>query len=151
MRVFAATLLAISLSACHTTAPATHGNGEANTMQFVEDLFETFNTHNSQALAAFYTEDARVISPENCTPTIGRNAIAANYQALFDEIPDVYDALETVVIEGDKVALTFTASSKIEGRAFELPIAAFMTLEGGLISEDKVYFDTDMTPDCENQ
>jgi len=107
MRVFAATLLAISLSACHTTAPATHGNGEANTMQFVEDLFETFNTHNSQALAAFYTEDARVISPENCTPTIGRNAIAANYQALFDEIPDVYDALETVVIEGDKVALTY--------------------------------------------
>ena len=67
---------------------------------------------------------------------------------MFDQIPDVHDTLKTIVIDGNKVALTFVASSQLEGREFELPIAAFMTLENDLIAKDEVYFDTDEAPEC---
>jgi len=144
MRLTTLIVAGLILGACETTSLDQDKAAET----LVEDLFSAFNAHDSQALADFYTEDAQVISPESCEPTIGRKAIAANYDVLFEQIPDVRDDVKTVLVDGNSIALTFVASSRISGQEFELPIAAFMTLEDGLIARDEVYFDTDITPDC---
>lgn len=148
MRIVAVVVFILTLSACQKAPPFVQRNDHASTQLMIENFFLAFNSHDSRALSNFYTEDAQVLSPEKCEPTIGRAAIAANYQSLFDAIPDVHDDLGSLVIQGENVALTFVASSKIEGREFALPIAAFMALEDGLISRDEAYFDTDVTPNC---
>lgn len=118
--------------------------------QVIEALFEAFNDHDVARIRDFYTDDAVVYSPEACEPTVGPDAIAAGYAEMFQQIPDVHDELTLVVSEGDRVAVTFTATGTVEGYSFELPIAAFLQMEDGKIKEDRVYFDTDMVLDCTN-
>ncbi|MEO0613060.1 MAG: nuclear transport factor 2 family protein [Pseudomonadota bacterium] len=146
MRFIPFIVAGLILGACETTPL----DQDVAAKTLVEDLFAAFNAHDSKALAAFYTEDAQVISPETCQPTIGRAAITANYDALFEQIPDVRDNVKTVLVDGNSIALTFVASSQISGQEHELPIAAFITIEDGLIARDEAYFDTDVTPDCSN-
>ncbi|MEM0986241.1 MAG: nuclear transport factor 2 family protein [Pseudomonadota bacterium] len=124
--------------------PAAHTSNEA----IIDGLFAAFNAHDVKALARFYAEDAVVYSPESCTPAVGADAIAASYAEMFAHIPDVHDALEVVVSEGNRAAVIFTASSQIPGAEFELPISAFLTFEDGKIIEDRVFFDTDIVLDC---
>ena len=144
LNIICTVALPVMLVAC-----AHNGQTEkAEAKLLVERMFETFNRHDASGLSEFYSEDAIVISPEQCDPTIGRAAIQANYQGLFDAIPDVSDRLDQIVIDRNNIAVTFVASSQIEGAEFELPIAAVLTLRDGLFVKDVVYFDTDETPDC---
>lgn len=115
---------------------------------FVEDMFAAFNAHDVEKLKTFYAEDAVVYAPESCEPTIGRDAIGASYAEMFEQIPDIHDELEVVVTEGSRTAVIFTASSKAPGFEFQLPIAAFLTIENGQVVEDRVFFDSDMDIDC---
>ncbi len=112
-------------------------------------LFDAFNSHDSERLASFYSADAKVYSPESCEPTVGPDAIAAGYAEMFAQIPDIHDQLELVVDEGNRVAVTFTATGTVEGYQFALPIAAFIKIENGKITEDRVYFDTDIELQCD--
>lgn len=121
---------------------------EPSNEAIVAALFDAFNAHDSAAIAALYTDDAKVFSPEACTPTVGPQAIADGYDAMFQQIPDVTDTLTHIVSNGRHVAVTFTASSQLPGAEFALPIAAFLTIDNGKISEDRAFFDTDVVLDC---
>lgn len=135
-----ATIVAFSIAGTATAQPTRQA--------FVEDMFAAFNAHDVERLKTFYADDAIVYAPESCEPTIGRDAIGASYAEMFAHISDVHDELETVVTEGSKTAVIFTASSDAPGAAFQLPIAAFLTIEDGLIVEDRVFFNSDMDIDC---
>lgn len=121
---------------------------ERQNIEQVYALFEAFNQHDSDTLASLYSEDARLVSPEACQPTVGRLAIAASYRELFQQIPDLQDDLTQLIADGDRVAVGFDARGTINDQRFELPIAAFLTLRDGLIVEDIAYFDADKTPEC---
>lgn len=116
--------------------------------QLVHALFEAFNAHDADAIGELYTADARVFSPEHCEPTVGAEAIAANYAKLFEQIPDVHDALQIMLSDGDRVAVVFTASSRIAGAEFSLPIAAVLRIEDGKVAEDRAFFQSDMPAEC---
>lgn len=146
-----ATALSILSTASLMMASAATTAGTPSNEDLVEAMFRAFNAHDAAALGNFYTEDARVFSPEHCDPTVGAEAIAANYSALFEQIPDVHDQVELVVAEGDRVAVMFTASSRIEGAAFRLPIAAILRFEDGKVAEDRVFYDTDTPAQCEGR
>lgn len=139
-------ILTAALIAC--TLPQT-ALADTSKAALVKAMFDAFNAHDVDALKAFYAEDAVVIAPESCEPTVGRDAIGASYAEMFAQIPDVHDALEVVVTEGDVTAVIFTASSELA--AFELPIAAFLTIEDGLVTEDRVFFNSDIVLDCSDQ
>ncbi|MEM9384494.1 MAG: nuclear transport factor 2 family protein [Pseudomonadota bacterium] len=141
------TLAAVSALMASAAATATAPSNK----EIVDAMFEAFNAHDVTALKTFYTEDARVFSPEHCGPTIGAQAIAANYAALFEQIPDVHDQVEVVVAEGDRVAVMFTASSELPGAAFRLPIAAMLRFEDGKVVEDRVFYETDTPAQCEGR
>ncbi|MEO0423793.1 MAG: nuclear transport factor 2 family protein [Pseudomonadota bacterium] len=139
---FAATSLLIA--GATTAAPPSNKD-------IVNAMFDAFNAHDVTALKSFYTEDARVFSPEQCGPTVGPEAIGANYTALFEQVPDVHDQVEILVAEGDRVAVVFTASSQISGAEFRLPIAAMLRFEDGKVAEDRVFYETDMPAQCEQR
>ena len=114
----------------------------------VEDLFEAFNEHDVDKLMTFYADDVIVHGPESCEPKVGKEAVRASYTEMFEQIPDVHDEVDLIVTQGDMTAVTFTASSNIPGYEFEMPIAVFFKMEDGLVVEDRVFFDSDITPDC---
>lgn len=115
----------------------------------VSGMFEAFNRHDAEAVAAFYAEDGTLMSPEMCEPIVGREAVAANYRALFTEIPDVQDTILDMIVHDDRVAVQFVARSELEGAAFELPIAAILVVRDGLVVSDVAYFDAANPPTCE--
>lgn len=114
----------------------------------VHMMFEAFNAHDAERVAALYAPDAIVYAPDQCQPTVGREAIQLSYQALFTEVGDVQDRLINTVVEEEQVAVRFIATSQRPGASFELPIASFMTIKNGLITEEWVYFDNDEPLSC---
>ncbi len=121
----------------------------ATTKNVVREMFEAFNEHDVTMLVSLYAEDAVVVTPDSCEPLVGRSAIAQSYQSLFDQVPDVKDTVNVMIAEGGQVAVGFVASSEIEGVAFQLPIAAILTVQDGLIVRDVGYFDSDIDKQCE--
>jgi len=122
---------------------------QAQAKALVIEMFAAFNAHDPARIARLYAADAVVISPETCTPQIGRKAVAESYAKLFAELPDVQDQIDILVVEGDKIAVSFTASSAAMG--FETPIASFMILKDGLVVEERVFMQVDTPPDCSHK
>lgn len=125
--------LAVAALAASAPAPP-HTDAAATTMA----MFAAFNRHDAAAMAALYAADARLTSPDYCAPR-GKADVERSYAALFAAFPDVEDVIEMMVVEDDKVAVRFTATSKATG--LRLPIAAFLKVRDGLIVSDDSYFD----------
>ena len=106
----------------------------------------SFNKHNTEALVALYSEDARIFSPGDIEPGIGRELIRKIYDRHFNNIPDVHNAVQNIIVEGDQGAVEFVASWKQATKENpmargSLRIAAFITVKNGKIVEDIAYFD----------
>jgi len=44
--------------------------------------------------------------------------------------------------------MIFRASSRAPGMGFEMPIAAFLTVQDGLVVQDRAFFNSDIVLDC---
>lgn len=109
----------------------------------VTAMFEAFNRHDAQAIEGLYAPDARLTSPDFCTAR-GRGDVARTYGALFAAYPDIRDRIEVMVVEGDRVAVRFVATSRSGG--LTIPIKAMIRVKDGLIVEDNSVFDTGGEP-----
>jgi uncharacterized protein (TIGR02246 family) len=105
----------------------------------VEAMFAAFNAHDPAAMARLYADDARLTSSDFCTPR-GKADIQRTYADLFVAMPDLNDRIETIVTDGDRVAVSFLASSATA--KFKLPIIAIFRVRDGLIVADDAIFDT---------
>jgi steroid delta-isomerase-like uncharacterized protein len=65
--------------------------------------------HDVAGLTALYAETCVVESPMAGSTVSGRPAIAQVYEAFFGAFPDVAVTSDELLIDGDRVALTFTA------------------------------------------
>lgn len=109
-------------------------------------LFEAFNRHDTEALVALYSENARTFSPGDTEYQVGREAVRETYQSHFDNIPGVHDAVKNVIAEGERGSVEFIASWDQPTEADpaargSLRIAAFITVRNGQIIQDFSYFD----------
>jgi ketosteroid isomerase-like protein len=116
------------------------------TQQVIRALFEAFNRHDTAALVALYSEDARILSPGDIEPRIGPAAVREIYDAHFDNIPGVHDAVQKIIADGTQGSVEFVASwdqptEDDPGARETLRIAAFITVKDGLIIQDISYFD----------
>ena len=104
----------------------------------VAAMFAAFNAHDPAAMARLYAPDARLTSSDFCAPRRGTD-VQRTYAALFAAMPDLNDQVDTVVAEGDRVAVRFTATSSNTG--LRLPIVSMLRVQDGLIVEDDSVFD----------
>ncbi|MBV8158916.1 MAG: nuclear transport factor 2 family protein [Dyella sp.] len=121
-----------------TAAPAASASSET----LARALFDTFNRHDAAALALLYADDARLTSSDFCGPRFGRTEVVRTYRALFERFPDIRDEVQDMVVDGDRVAVRFVATSGKGGAVLSLPIATFLTVKHGLIQTDDSMFDT---------
>lgn len=111
-------------------------------------LFEAFNQHDWQAMAALYAEPAEMLDPaygpEPVTKT--RHDIVSNYTQMQTMFPDIRDSVTHVYPSGDHVIVTFisTGSAPAENgevMQFATPIVTILTFKDGLIVHDATYYD----------
>jgi ketosteroid isomerase-like protein len=107
----------------------------------VHKLFDSFNRHDIAALQALYAPNAHLTSSDFCRPRTGAD-VTRTYEALFRAFPDIRDDVETIIIEGDRVAVRFASASRMLGKGFHLKLMTFFRFSGDLIIEDDTIFDT---------
>lgn len=140
---FMLTFLVIALTSQAGDAFAEDNSEE--TRQIVLALFEAFNRHDVEALVKLYSENARIVSPGNIEPRIGRKVVREIYQGHFDNIPGVHDAVQNIVAEGDRAAVEFIATweqptEDDPNARGSLRIASFITVQDGEITKDITYY-----------
>lgn len=109
----------------------------------VKAMFEAFNRHDAAAIARLYAPDARLASSDFCAAR-GRDDVARTYAALFAAYPDIRDRIEVMIVEGDRIAVRFVATSRSGG--LTMPVQAMIRLRDGLIVEDDSVFDNGGQP-----
>jgi ketosteroid isomerase-like protein len=114
----------------------------------VENRFVAVRRHDVEAIVALYANDAAETSPAFCTERSGPEGVRRTYTELFQAFPAITDDVTSIVVEGERVAVQFTArSKKADGSyAFEVPLANFLVVRHGRIVRDDTYFDTHGRP-----
>ena len=130
------------LAAC--AAPPKEAETEA-TEAVARAMFDAFNRHDLDALAALYAPDAVLVSPDVDGPRQGPSGARQTYGELFALAPDVQDRVVRLVADGPWVAVEFvstgTASLPDGDRPFSLEVAALLEVRDGRIVQDRSYFD----------
>lgn len=109
----------------------------------VTAMFEAFNRHDAEAIERLYAPDAWLASSDFCAAR-GRNDVVRTYAALFAAYPDIRDRIEVMIVEGDRVAVRFMATSRSGG--LTMPVQAIIRVRDGLIVEDDAVFRTGGEP-----
>jgi predicted ester cyclase len=106
-------------------------------------FFAAFDAHDVAAIAKLYPPDAVLTSSDFCGARTGADVIRT-YAALFKTFPDIKDQVEQMVVDGDSIAIRFTAVSG----GFSLKLMAMLRVKDGMIVEDRTVFDNGGRP-CE--
>ena len=110
-------------------------------------LFERFNQHDWEGMAALYTDTA-----EFKDPSFGKGMVkqtraetVKKYKELNALFTNFRDSVIGVYPSGDKyVTVEFISKGTApDGTLFELPICSILTVENGFISKDFTYYDNE--------
>lgn len=127
-----------------TPAPVNTGNNPEGVARL---LFERFNQHDWEGLAALYTDTA-----EFKDPSFGKGIVkqtraetVKKYKELNALFTNFRDSVIGVYPSGDKyVTVEFISKGTApDGTLFELPICSILTVENGFISNDFTYYDNE--------
>lgn len=107
-------------------------------------MFDAFNKHDWQKMAAFYSEDASFLDPsygpDYVTKT--RKEIASKYVDLQKLFPDIHDQIIGMYPSADKVTVEFISTGTLSDTIkLKLPIISVLTFKDGLIIKDATYYD----------
>src|SRR5690349_24948242 len=86
-----------------------------------QQIFDTFNSHDAEAAAAFFAEDAVLHDSGVAHPANGPRQIAALYDRHYAAIPDAHVHVERMVAECDTVVVEWTSSGTHRGRLMGIP------------------------------
>jgi uncharacterized protein (TIGR02246 family) len=110
---------------------------------------DAWDAHDAAALAATHTETGVVVSPTGGVLE-GRADIERVYRLWFSAFPDIQFTDDDVLLDGNRVAqiarLSGTHAGEFfgmapTGRHVEVQVALVMTLEDGLVREERRIYD----------
>jgi len=136
--------IAILLAVCCVVPAVQCEARELSPKTVVESRFAAVRRHDVEAIVALYANDAVETSPAFCTERGGPEGARRTYSELFQAFPAITDDVTSLVVDGERVAVQFTARNrKADGSyAFEVPLANFLVVRHGRIVRDDTYFDT---------
>ena len=86
-----------------------------------QQIFDTFNTHDAEATAALFAEDAVLEDSSVAHPAVGPQQIAALYARHYAAIPDAHVQVDRMVAEFDTVVVEWTSSGTHRGKLLGIP------------------------------
>ena len=92
-----------------------------DTLQVIDQLVATWNTRSPERVAALYTEDCYGMDVAIAIPQIGRQGIQRMFEAYWHAFPDLEISQDDTVVDGDRVALFWTARGTHLGTIMAIP------------------------------
>jgi steroid delta-isomerase-like uncharacterized protein len=89
--------------------------------QIIDRLVTTWNSHDPEQVAALYTEDCFVLDIALPQPLIGREGVRLMFEGYYHAFPDLHLTQEDLVVEGDRLALFWTARATHRGAIMAIP------------------------------
>lgn len=126
-------------------APAAATTVSSNPEGVARLMFERFNQHDWEGMAALYTDTA-----EFKDPSFGKGVVkqtraetVKKYKDLNVMFTNFRDSVTAMYPSGDKhVTVEFISKGTApDGTVFELPICTILTIENGFITKDFTYYD----------
>ena len=119
-------------------------NPEEKNITLARKLYEHFNVHAWDAMAALYAEPADFKDPSFGQEIVQqtRKQTAQKYRELAAIFPDLRDDIVAIYPSGEKhVIVEFVSSGTApDGQKWTLPICTIFTIEDGLITKDFTYY-----------
>jgi predicted ester cyclase len=112
----------------------------SSSLTIINKLFNAFNQHDTAALQALYSPNAQLTSSGFCKARTGAD-VARTYAAIFRDIPDIQDEVDSIVIQGDRAAARFVSSGHTPEGEVRLKLVTFFRFKHGRIIEDDTVFD----------
>lgn len=112
--------------------------------KLAQEMFEAFNQHDWDKMAAYYSPDADFLDPSFGTAYVTRtqDQTSEKYAKLQAMFPDIRDDIKEMYSSGDKVVVEFVSSGASgDSIRFALPIISVLTFREGKIIRDATYYD----------
>lgn len=91
------------------------------TTQLIAQLVAAWNTRSPERVAAWYSEDCYGLDVAIARPQIGRQGIQRMFEAYWRAFPDLELSLDEAIVEGDRMALFWTARGTHLGTIMHIP------------------------------
>ncbi len=92
-----------------------------HTLMMVEQLVAAWNTRDPARVAECYTEDCYGLDVAIARPQIGRLGIQRMFEAYYQAFPDLEIRPDDIVVDGERVALFWTAYATHQGPILNIP------------------------------
>ncbi|HAJ35358.1 MAG TPA: hypothetical protein DCL15_06655 [Chloroflexi bacterium] len=93
----------------------------SETQAVVQQVLAAWNSHDPARVAAFYTEDCRVIDVAIAQPPVGRAGVQRMFEAYYHAFPDLEIKPDVIIIEGNRVAVFWMAHATHQGAILNIP------------------------------
>ncbi|NSL86507.1 nuclear transport factor 2 family protein [Chitinophaga sp. Mgbs1] len=142
MRTYLILLLPAMLTAC--VQPGGKISLANSNTHVVKEMYEAFNEHNWEKMAACYHDTAVFLDPSLGPAEVlhTRQQIADKYRELGKMFPDVHDEVKEMYGDKNHIIVEFVSSGTgPDGKKWSLPICTVFTVENGKITRDHTYYD----------
>lgn len=111
--------------------------------RFVEDLLETWNSHDLERLEAFYAPEYEGVNIGRTAPYRGPRDASRNLADYLEAFPDLCFERDEVVVQDNRVAVFWTLRGTHAGKLMRIPPTgrrvevrgvSLFTMEGGMIT-----------------
>lgn len=120
------------------------------TKQVIQQVVAAWNSHDPARVATHYTEDCYGLDVAVARPQIGREGVQAMFAAYYHAFPDLEITPDDTIIDGDHVALFWTARATHLGPILNIPASGRpvtargvnrLVLQDGLVCETLTIWD----------
>ncbi|MCO5948996.1 nuclear transport factor 2 family protein [Mucilaginibacter flavidus] len=124
----------------------------AQTPRLIDDHFRALIAHDVKSIAAGYSDDAQVLSPNWEGAKIGAAGVTEAYTRYFSSTPDLVYKVLSVINAGDNVVVEYTSGGTLsnpeagtpeymKGKKYMLNYCAVFAIKNGKIVKESDYFD----------
>jgi ketosteroid isomerase-like protein len=124
----------VLLSACAT--PATNSDAD-ETRKIAIAVFEAFNAHDWEKMESLYADSVRLQDPAYPGGKTGKTGMTEFYRSVVD----IRDDVKHITVQHNVAVVEFVSTGTFNGQKFSLPICSVLTIENGLVAEDRTYYD----------
>jgi predicted SnoaL-like aldol condensation-catalyzing enzyme len=126
-------LSVLVLCACGTGSPIM----DDETRRVATSVFDAFNTHDWKRMESLYSDSVKLQDPAYPGGKTGKAGLTDFYRS----VPDIYDSLVNIAVDGNIATVEFVSTGTINGEKFTLPICAVLVIQNGLVVSDRTYYD----------
>jgi len=128
------------------------GSLKAQTPKLIDEHFKALIAHDVKSIAAGYSDDAQVLSPNWEGTKVGCAGITEVYNRYFSSTPDLVYKVVNVINAGGNVVVEYTSGGTLsnpeagtpgymKGKKYMLNYCAVFTIKNGKIVRESDYFD----------